>query len=151
MKYYLDEDLSHLAERLRPAEISATCDHVFPTPTRKLLLLIHCATTYHVPEIILPASRRVFMATPTETIHIEGLPIGTMAALEELARSKGKSAEEYVRTMIEAQLLAQRPFSEIVAPIRKEFKESGMTEDEFDALFKEAREEVYQKKLSKIK
>lgn len=33
---------------------------------------------------------------------------------------------------------------EILAPIRKQFNESGMTEDELEVLIDEAREEVWQ-------
>lgn len=35
---------------------------------------------------------------------------------------------------------------EILAPIRKQFNESGMTEDELEVLIDEAREEVWQAK-----
>jgi len=91
------------------------------------------------------------MPVQTKSLHIDGLPPGVYSALEELAHSSGKSAEEYVRIMIEARILSQRTFSEIVEPIRREFEESGMTEEELDTLFREAREEVYQEKLSKSK
>lgn len=81
----------------------------------------------------------------TETIEIKGLPQGTREALEEIGQDAGKSAEEYVRTLIEVEVLARRPFSEILAPIRQSFKESGMTEEELDALVERARERVWQR------
>jgi len=40
------------------------------------------------------------MSTQMETIEITGLPPGTRAAIDELSRSKGKSAEEYLRDLI---------------------------------------------------
>ena len=43
--------------------------------------------------------------------------------------------------------LAEKSFDEILAPIRKGFQESGMSEDEIMEMFEEAREEVYQEKL----
>ena len=45
--------------------------------------------------------------------------------------------------MIQAEILSRRPFSEILAPIRKSFEESGMSEEDLDALVREAREEIY--------
>jgi len=80
----------------------------------------------------------------TETIEISGLPLGTKTTLEELGRSRGKSAEDYLRDLIQTDLLSERPFSEILEPIRRSFDESGMSEAELDALFAEAREKVYE-------
>ncbi len=80
----------------------------------------------------------------TECLEITGLPSGTTHALEELARSNGnKSAEEYARVVLEAKILAQKPFREILAPVREGFAESGMTDDELDALVEKAREDFY--------
>ena len=75
----------------------------------------------------------------TERIEITGLPPGTLGALEELGRDIGKSAEEFARMVLEAKLLALKPFREILAPFRQGFRESGMTEDELDALVEQAR------------
>ncbi len=80
----------------------------------------------------------------TECLEITGLPSGTTHALEELARSNGnKSAEEYARVILAAKILAQKPFREILAPVREGFAESGMTDDELDALVEKAREDFY--------
>ncbi len=38
---------------------------------------------------------------------------------------------------------------EILAPFRCEVEESGITDDELDALVEEARKEIYQEKLAK--
>lgn len=89
------------------------------------------------------------MSAQTETIEITGLPKGTTDAIAELSRSKGKSAEEYLRTLIEAELLSQQTFAEILAPIRDGFRKSGMTQDQLDALFQEAREKVHQEEQTK--
>jgi hypothetical protein len=85
----------------------------------------------------------------TECLEITGLPSGTKQALEELGRSNGnKSAEEYARILLEAKILAQKPFKEILAPVRESFEESGMTEDELDALVEKAREDFYRERLT---
>ena len=85
----------------------------------------------------------------TERLEIIGLPSGTKQALEELGRSNGnKSAEEYARMVLEAKLLAQKPFKEILAPVREGFEESGMTDDELDALIERARGDFYREQLT---
>ena len=44
------------------------------------------------------------MSAQTETIEITGLPAGTREAIKKLSQSKGKSADEYLRTLIEAEI-----------------------------------------------
>lgn len=85
----------------------------------------------------------------TECLEISGLPSGTRQALEELGRGSGvKSAEEYARILLEGKILAQKTFKEILAPVRESFEESGMTDDELDALVETAREDFYRKRLT---
>lgn len=85
----------------------------------------------------------------TERLEISGLPSGTKQALEELGRSNGnKSAEEYARLLLEAKILAHKPFKQILAPVREGFAESGMTDDELDALVERAREDFYRERLT---
>ncbi|MEK6301497.1 MAG: hypothetical protein AABO41_12305 [Acidobacteriota bacterium] len=83
------------------------------------------------------------MSAQTETIEITGLPEGTREAINELSQSKGKSADEYLRTLIEAEILSEQTFAEILAPIREGFRTSGMTEEQLDDLFEEARQNVH--------
>ena len=74
----------------------------------------------------------------------------TKLALEQRARARGCSdVTKYVEQLITTDLLAAKPFDEILAPVRQTFQESGMSEDELEALFKEAREEVYQERKAK--
>ena len=81
----------------------------------------------------------------TESLEVIGLPSGTTQALEELGRSKGaKSAAEYARLVLEATILARKPFSEILAPVREGFAESGMTDEELDRLVEQARTDFHQ-------
>jgi hypothetical protein len=71
----------------------------------------------------------------------------TKSALEQRARERGYSdVSRYVERLISTDLLAARPFDEILAPVRKTFKESGASEGELEALFEEAREEVYRER-----
>lgn len=84
----------------------------------------------------------------TERLEITGLPPGTTHALAELARENGQTAEEYARLILEAKILAQKPFKEILAPVREGFQENGMTDDELDALVEKAREDFHQERLT---
>ncbi len=55
--------------------------------------------------------------------------------------------EDYVESLVEEatrrrnriDLLADKPFDEILAPFRRNVEESGMSDKELDALFREAR------------
>ncbi len=81
--------------------------------------------------------------TKTERLEITGLPLGTIVALEQLGKNNGKTGEEFARMLIEAALLAQQPFKIILAPIRQGFEDSGMSEDDLDAIVERAREDFY--------
>lgn len=72
----------------------------------------------------------------------DGLPIGDYVT---------SLIKEGVRRRAEVDRLAALPFDELLAPVRREFKESGMTESELDALTEEVREEIWQEKRSQPK
>ena len=67
------------------------------------------------------------------------------AALEEVATGRGMSSEEYARNLIVQDVSRKPPraWAEIAAPIAEDFKASGMTEQELDALVEEVREDIY--------
>ena len=72
------------------------------------------------------------------------------SALEQRARQRGcGDVNKYVERLIATDLLAAKSFDEILAPIRRTFQESGMSEDDITALLKEAREEVHQKRKAR--
>ncbi|HXF39315.1 MAG TPA: hypothetical protein VN687_06345 [Blastocatellia bacterium] len=82
----------------------------------------------------------------TESLKITGLPLGTTHALEELARVHDQTAEEFARMVIEAKILAQKPFRDILASAREGFLESGTTDDQLAALVEKAREDFHREK-----
>ncbi len=86
------------------------------------------------------------MSLVTEKIEISGLSVGTLRTLEKIGHSNGKSAEEYARTIIEAELLSQQSFDDILRPVREDFAASGMTEDEFDELVESERQSIWEEK-----
>lgn len=60
--------------------------------------------------------------------------------LEKKAKDKGFEIEVYVKKLIEKDV-SPEALNEILAPVRKEFQESGMTEDELDDFLYSARRE----------
>jgi len=68
--------------------------------------------------------------------------------LEEKAAASGQDIKAFIEGMVKAQVL--RPtLDEILSPVRQEFAESGMTEDELDDFLNEVREEVWQEKQAR--
>jgi len=63
--------------------------------------------------------------------------------LHEHATASGDDITSYVHRLIERHVRASGMLAELLAPIRREFAESGMSEDELDSLVEEAREEVW--------
>ena len=76
------------------------------------------------------------------------IPAEMQEKLQQRAVASGQNVEAYVERLIEKALSGPPSIEELLAPVRKEFAESGMTEDELDALIEEAREEVWQEKMA---
>ena len=70
-------------------------------------------------------------------------------ALQERARAKGFDVDVYLEKLIEKDIERRQTLDEILAPIRKNFAESGMTEDELDALIKTERQAMWNEKRNK--
>ena len=68
-------------------------------------------------------------------------------ALQKKARDNGFEFNVYLEKLIEKDIDRTKTIDEILAPMRQEFEESVMTEDELDEFIEEIREEVYQEKL----
>lgn len=62
--------------------------------------------------------------------------------LEKRARADGYDIEGYVKKLIEEDVSRKRTFDEILAPFRQAVERSGISDDELDSLFTEARKEV---------
>jgi hypothetical protein len=78
------------------------------------------------------------------------VPDEAKVALEQRVRERGcRDVAMYVERLILTDLLAAQSFDEILAPIRRTFHTNRMSEDEVEALFAEAREEVYQEREAK--
>jgi len=71
--------------------------------------------------------------------------------LTTLAQKAGKSVEVLASDLIEKAVPEgkEATLAEILAPFRQEFAESGMTDEEWDALIETARDEVWQEKQTR--
>ncbi len=70
----------------------------------------------------------------------------TERKLAERATANGKDLAGYVNWLIEKDLSQPVSLTEILAPFRREVAASGMTDDELEQLFRDARQEVRQEK-----
>ena len=67
--------------------------------------------------------------------------------VEAEASRRGQQPAEFVRGLVVRGLTPKPTLAEILAPLRQQVEESGVSDDELDALFRSAREEVYQGSL----
>ncbi len=70
----------------------------------------------------------------------------TVHALTETARRHGLPPEKYALELLETALLSQQPFEVLAEPFAQSFDDSGMSEDEFDALIEEERQAIWNEK-----
>ena len=65
-----------------------------------------------------------------------------MKAIEKRASFAGTTVPDYVRLLIERDLLASRTFDEILKPIRRDIQKSSLTEAQLDAIVARARKKT---------
>jgi hypothetical protein len=82
------------------------------------------------------------METTTLTINISP---EVQARLAERAKNSGQDIVEYVEVLV-AEQISRPTLDEILAPVRREFAESGMTEDELDEFLYSMRRKVKEEK-----
>jgi len=72
-------------------------------------------------------------------IHDIGLLPAQLKAVQKKAKHAGQTAPEYIRLLVERDLLADKSFDEILRPIRRGFAAAGITEDQLDQIVKRSR------------
>ena len=84
--------------------------------------------------------------SPTAKLEIGGLGLGKlkMIALAAKAKRLGLSPARYVKQLVEEDLAIESDaqsmtLAQIMAPVQKEFRESGMSEEELNTLVSAAR------------
>ena len=87
------------------------------------------------------------METTTLTINLSK---DISVALENKAKLSGRDATEFVEDLVTKEVNSPT-LDEILAPFRLEVEESGITDEELDELFIEARKEVFKAKKERQK
>ena len=77
------------------------------------------------------------------------LPAGLERRLARQAEADGTTVEAAAVALLEKAAPPEKTFEEICAPFAAAFEASGMTEEEFDALIEEARQEVWEEQQKK--
>lgn len=62
--------------------------------------------------------------------------------LEKRARAEGCDVKGYVERLVEKEVNRERTFDEILAPFRDAVERSGISEEELDTFFTEARQDA---------
>jgi len=93
------------------------------------------------------------MLRPIMTISITLTP-DQERMLEAMARRSGKDPSTYVNDLITAHLndvepRAEKTFDQVLAPVWEDRRQSGMTEEEVDAMFQRELEEFRQERLQR--
>ncbi len=66
--------------------------------------------------------------------------------LQQRATESGQNPADYAKGLLARDLERPQSLRELFAPVRDDIQASGVTEEELEALFEEAREEAYQEK-----
>lgn len=87
--------------------------------------------------------RIAIMDTMTLTIN---LPKDVGTAVEKKAKLSGRDSAEFIEDLVTREI--NRPsLDEILAPIRKNFADSGMSENDLDALIESERQAMWEEKI----
>jgi len=71
------------------------------------------------------------------------------AMLQQRALDRGFSVADYVEQLIERDILSAQSFDHILAPIRKGFQESGLSDEQLNSLFEEERDAAFRERQAK--
>jgi len=75
------------------------------------------------------------------------LPSDLARTIDTLARQRGQDRAQFIVHFLQEQL-AKPPFEERMAPIAEDFRRSGMTDEDLDALVEEERQAMWNEKRS---
>ena len=103
------------------------------------------------PSLSRDDSAGILPGMSTTPLAAIGLAPAQLRAVEKKARQAGTTAPEYVRALIERDLMADQPFDEILRPVRADFERGGVTEAQLDRLVGRARREQNPARATKKK
>ena len=75
------------------------------------------------------------------------LPSALARAIDSLAEKRGQDRVQFIVSFLQEQLDRPAPlFEEMIAPIADDFRRSGMTEEDLDALVEQERQAMWDEK-----
>lgn len=77
------------------------------------------------------------------------IPPEMQGKLQKRALDCGQDVTEYVERLIEKDLTTPISLRDLYAPVRRQIEQSGVSEDELDALIEKARVEAYEERKRK--
>lgn len=81
----------------------------------------------------------------TRTIELP-LPEELLRLVDDRAQTAGLPREAYIRAVLSKDVIGEPSVSEILAPFRDQVAGSGISDEELDRLFSEARDESYRER-----
>ena len=81
----------------------------------------------------------------TRTIELP-IPDELLRLVDQRARAAGLLREAYIRSVLSKEVNGEPLPGEILAAFRDQVTDSGISDDELDAIFSQAREEVFQER-----
>lgn len=81
----------------------------------------------------------------TRTIELP-IPEELLRLVDERAQSAGLKREAYIRAVLSKDVTGEPSISEILAPFRDQVAGSGISDEELDRFFAEARAEAYRER-----
>ena len=96
------------------------------------------------------------MPTVSPELRLKGLGQQKLNALTAKAKRLGMTPERYVRQLVEEDLAMdvearEKSFAELMAPVREDFRKSGMSEAELDEIVDRARTRHHERNSRKRK
>jgi hypothetical protein len=85
---------------------------------------------------------------PTLSVLVP-LPADLAHTIDALAKQRGQDRVEFIVGFLQEQLNRSAPtFEEMMAPIAEDFRQSGMTDEDLDALVEQERQAMWDEKHS---
>ena len=75
----------------------------------------------------------------SRSLQVVGLRPSQLCALSRRAKHQGTTPPEYVRLLIEKDLLADQPFDELLKPVRADFRKASASEQQLGRIVERAR------------
>ncbi len=92
------------------------------------------------------------MSTPTTAPAVSvlvSLPSELVRTIDTLAKGRGQSREQFIVGFLQQHVSGSAAlFEEAMAPLAEDFRQSGMTEEDLDALVEQERRAIWDEKHS---